>query len=107
MYKTTESWNERYAKVVGRAWTDEGFKKKLLADPAAALSEFGIKMPKDVSVVVVENTASTVNLVLPRVPFERDLSDSDLQNLAAKDTPTGFCCSHDCLVVSDGGTFSR
>ncbi|MFD1157696.1 NHLP leader peptide family RiPP precursor [Roseovarius aestuarii] len=107
MYKTTESWNERYARVIARAWTDESFKKKLLAEPAAALAEFDIRIPESVSVVVVENTASTVNLVLPKVPFEGDLSDSDLQNLAAADTPTGFCCTHDCLIGPGGGVLSQ
>lgn len=106
MYKATESWNERYAKVIARAWVDEKFKRSLLSEPAAALSELGIKVPDGMSVVVVENTASVMNLVLPQAPFEDDLSDSDLQNLAAADTPTGMCCTHDCLIVPNDGEFT-
>jgi hypothetical protein len=101
MSKAANAWNARYAKVVARAWADEKFKRKLLKEPAAALADMGIRVPRDVKVKVVENTPATVHLVLPGVPFESDLSDSELEILASLETPTGFCCTHDCLVAPD------
>jgi hypothetical protein len=96
-----DAWNARYAKVIARAWTDEAFKARLLSDPASALADMGIRVPLGVTVRVLENVPGTVHLVLPQVPFEGDLSDYDLEKLAAADTPTGFCCSHDCLVAEE------
>ena len=101
MSKAADAWNARYAKVVARAWTDEKFKRKLLKEPEEALADMGIRVPRGVKVNVVENTPATVHLVLPGVPFHCDLSDSDLETIAGLDTPTGFCCTHDCLVAPD------
>ena len=71
-----------YAKLVARAWTDEAFKAKLLADPAAALKEAGIEVPDGMTVKVVENTDTVFHLVLPPKP-DVELSDEDLEELAA------------------------
>ena len=66
--------------VIAKAWTDEGFKARLLADPAAVLAAEGVQTPAGVTLKVVENTASLLNLVLPARPTE--LSDSDLDQVA-------------------------
>jgi hypothetical protein len=96
-------WNARYAKVVARAWTDEDFKTRLLCDPTSTLADMGIRVPVGVKVNVVENTPGIVNLVLPGVPFDCDLSDFDLEKLAGMETPTWACCTHDCLAIPDSG----
>ncbi len=69
------------AKAIARAWTDEAYKAKLLADPHAALAEMGVKVPAGVTVKVVENTADTHHLVLPMRP-DGELSDEDAERLA-------------------------
>ncbi|MBV9863539.1 MAG: nitrile hydratase subunit alpha [Alphaproteobacteria bacterium] len=51
------------ARVVARAWTDPGFKARLLADGTAACRELGIEMGPT-RLVVVENTPETHNLVV-------------------------------------------
>jgi nitrile hydratase len=51
------------AKVVARAWTDPGFKARLLADGSAACRELGIEV-EAMKLVVVENTDETHNLVV-------------------------------------------
>jgi nitrile hydratase alpha subunit len=51
------------AKVVARAWTDPGFKARLLADGTAAVREFGIDMGAT-RLFVVENTPAVHNLVV-------------------------------------------
>ena len=53
MKKTIEEHKE-YAKVIARAWVDEEFKKKLLAEPATVLAENGVEIPEGVTVKVVE-----------------------------------------------------
>ena len=67
-------------KVIAKAWADEGFKARLLADPAAVLAAEGLQTPAGVTLKVLENTAGVFNLVLPARPAE--LSDSDLDQVA-------------------------
>lgn len=52
------------ARLVARAWTDEGFKARLLADGKAAAIEFGIDAVASPDLVVVENTPETHNLIV-------------------------------------------
>jgi nitrile hydratase len=52
------------AKVVARAWTDTGFKARLLADCRAALGELGIDIGQVAEFKVVENTQQTHNVVV-------------------------------------------
>lgn len=53
----------RGARVVARAWTDEAFRTRLLADGTAAMAELGIGGFVAEHVIVVENTPDTHNLV--------------------------------------------
>lgn len=52
----------RGAKVVARAWTDQAFRERLLADGGAAIAELGL--PVGSKLVVVENTPTEHNLVV-------------------------------------------
>ena len=54
---------ERGARVVARAWSDPGFKERLLADGTRACEELGLDVPA-LRLVVVENTASTHNMIV-------------------------------------------
>jgi nitrile hydratase len=54
---------ERGAKVVARAWTDPGFKQRLLADGTAACEELGLDVPA-LKLVVVENTPEVHNVIV-------------------------------------------
>ncbi len=54
---------ERGAKVVARAWTDPGFKARLLADGTKACEELGLDVPA-LRLVVVENTPDTHNMIV-------------------------------------------
>ena len=53
----------RGARLVARAWTDEGFRARLLADSKAAAAELGIDVGP-VPILVMENTPDTHNLVV-------------------------------------------
>ncbi len=54
---------ERGARVVARAWTDAGFKARLLENGTAACEELGLDVPA-LKLVVVENTPSVHNMVV-------------------------------------------
>ena len=51
------------ARAVARAWVDPGFRRRLLADGPAALTELGIDT-KGVPIVVLENTPARHNMVV-------------------------------------------
>jgi nitrile hydratase len=52
------------AKVVAKAWTDEAFKARLLANGRAACEELGISFYDDTQLIVLENTAEVHNLIV-------------------------------------------
>jgi hypothetical protein len=84
-----EDQGKAIGKVIAKAWADDAFKARLLADPAAVLTAEGAPPPPGVSVKVVENTATLFTLVVPAKPT--DLSDDDIDQLSAGANP-GSCC---------------
>ncbi|CAA9483551.1 MAG: Nitrile hydratase, alpha chain [uncultured Rubrobacteraceae bacterium] len=52
------------ARLVARAWTDENFKARLLADGKRAAVEFGLDVGAAPDLVVVENTPEVHNLIV-------------------------------------------
>ena len=52
------------ARVVARAWTDADYKRRLLTDANAAISELGYGGMQGEHMVVVENTATVHNVVV-------------------------------------------
>lgn len=71
--ETLDAWVEAYsehigpkrgAQVVARAWCDEGFRNRLLADATTAIEEFGFEGSATGHLTAVENTDETHNLVV-------------------------------------------
>jgi nitrile hydratase len=54
---------ERGAKVVARAWVDDGFKKRLLENGTRACEELGLDVPA-LKLLAVENTAEVHNAIV-------------------------------------------
>ncbi|MFG2479556.1 nitrile hydratase subunit alpha [Streptomyces fagopyri] len=52
------------AKVVAKAWTDPEYRRRLLEDGTAAIKELGFSGQQGEHIVVVENTATTHNVVV-------------------------------------------
>lgn len=52
------------ARVVARAWIDDGFRARLLADGRAGCEELGISFYDDTALIVLENTAAVHNLIV-------------------------------------------
>jgi hypothetical protein len=69
--------------VFSRAWTDEDYKARFVADPVGVMAEAGIETPEGMEFRVVESTADTVYIVLPPEPSdEMELSDDALELVA-------------------------
>lgn len=69
-----------YAKIIAKAWADDGFRARLVADPGATLVAEGVEVPEGKRVVINEDTAETINLTLPARP--NALSDEALDSVA-------------------------
>ncbi len=52
------------ARVVARAWVDDAYRQRLLADATAAIEEFGFMGRQSEHMVVVENTGKQHNMVV-------------------------------------------
>lgn len=52
------------ARVVAQAWTDAGFRSRLLADGRSACEELGISFYDETLLIVLENTDAVHNLVV-------------------------------------------
>jgi hypothetical protein len=103
----TQEYAKRYGQLVARAWADEAFKARLLAEPAAVLAEHGIPVPAGVEVRAVENTDQVLYLALPPQPSE-ELSDEQLDAVAGGTTAgsagTASTLSSVGTTVSTAGT---
>src|SRR5687767_1562536 len=80
-----EDQGKRMSQLIAKCWADEGFRKKLVADPAATLKAEGAVLPAGLSIKVVENTDKVFHLVIPAKPA--DLSDEDLEKVAGGSGP--------------------
>jgi hypothetical protein len=58
----------QWGQIVARAWRDEAFRRRLLAQPAAVLAEHGLEVPPGLQVRVLEDTDQVIHLTLPRQP---------------------------------------
>ncbi|MDQ6420062.1 NHLP leader peptide family RiPP precursor [Paenibacillus sp. LHD-117] len=62
--------------IIEKAWTDAEFKKQLLADPKSAIRDaFGVDIPDDISIEVLEDTDSKYHLVLPQNPADAPVNE--------------------------------
>ena len=88
---------EMERRLIVKSLEDESFRQRLLEDPKAAVEqELGTRLPEDVQVRAVEETADTIYLVLPSsspLGGARELSDLDLEAIAGGGTVWGATCS--------------
>jgi hypothetical protein len=86
----TDDQTKKMGQIIARTWSDEAFKQRLLADPAATLKAEGVAIPAGVELRTVENTDKVFYFVLPPKPATGELSDEDLEKVA------GGLCVHYC-----------
>jgi len=82
-----EEFSKKYAEVIAKAWSDEGFKKKLLEKPNETLKEFGVPMPEGITFHIHENGSGSCHLILPK-KTNRKLSDDELKKAQGGETST-------------------
>ena len=71
------------ARLFAACWKDEALKARFMADPKAVLKEYGLDVPDNLDVKVVENADDCVHITLPAPPAgDIDLSDAELSNAA-------------------------
>ena len=78
---------EMERRLIEKSVEDESFRQRLIEDPKGAVEqELGTRLPEEVRVVSVEETADTIYLVLPSTPMagseDRALSDQELESVA-------------------------
>jgi hypothetical protein len=94
-----EEQGKKMSQLLAKCWGDEGFKLKLLADPAATLKAEGVELPAGLTIKAVENTEKVFHLVIPPKPAE--LSDEDLDKVAA-----GFSAGKCANTIKPAPSFS-
>lgn len=65
----------KWAEILTKAWTDEAFKQRLLADPTKVLKESGIPLTPEMKYIIHENTEHQTHIVLPLPPKEKTGSE--------------------------------
>jgi hypothetical protein len=98
-----KSRREIQAELAERAMKDEAFRRALLEDPRGTLErELKVKLPEEVSLTVLEETATNRYLVLPPAPGREggELSDAELGAVAGGDPPSGQTVPTHCQGMS-------
>jgi Nitrile hydratase, alpha chain len=54
--------------VIAKSWTDDAYKKKLMADPKSVLADEGIEVPPEANVKVIDQQPNDMHLILPPKP---------------------------------------
>ncbi len=89
MTEAATSRRDLEAKIVARAWADEGFRERLKADPHTAVAEeTGITVPESVAIEVLEETPDKAYLVIPSNRTAVADDDLDLAGGAAYTQPS-------------------
>jgi hypothetical protein len=75
--------DKAWAKIVVKAWTDEGFKQRLLKDPTGVIKAEGIEIPKNLTIKIVEGKPNEEVLFLPAAPPDTGKIEKVEERLAA------------------------
>ena len=80
--KMMEEQAKKMGSLIAKCWSDDKFKKKLLADPAATMKAEGVNidLPAGMAMKAVENTDQVYHFVVPAKPTE--LTEEQLDMVA-------------------------
>ena len=84
-------------RIIQRSLEDDAFRQRLLENPKGAVErELGSRLPEEVRMVTVEETADTIYLVLPGTPMAGaeggELSEQQLESVAGAGTWADATC---------------
>ena len=90
---------EMERRLIEKSLEDEAFRRRLIEDPKGAVEqELGKRLPEEVRVVTVEESANTIYLVLPSIPMAgtegAELSDQELESVAGGWDPFPKTCNN-------------
>lgn len=77
-----------YSALIKKAWSDEAFKQRLLADPMAVFNENNLTVPEGMQLRILEDKPNLRHLPLPMKPVRQEAPTE-------KSTVTAgswFCC---------------
>jgi hypothetical protein len=77
-----EERTKKIHKIIAKAWSDEGFKRRLLSAPGPTLKDEGVDVVPGVEVRVVADTDKVKYLVVPTQPSSDEMSEEDLVSVA-------------------------
>ena len=94
-------------RLIEKSLEDESFRRRLVGDPKGTLEEeLGTRLPEEVRVRVVEESADTIYLVLPSaspIGGGVELSDSELEGVAGGWAGSvGDTCPNVCATAPAG-----
>ncbi|MBD2001714.1 MULTISPECIES: NHLP leader peptide family RiPP precursor [Cyanophyceae] len=70
------------AHIIAQAWKDEAYKKELFSNSKSIIErEFGLQLPAQVSVQVLEENPTALYFVLPMCP-SKELTEEQLEAVA-------------------------
>ena len=75
--------------IISKAWSDQNFKQRLLADTNATLKAEGVNVPPGFQVRAVEDTDHVFHLVIPPKPAASTRAEGD--EAGDGDTSPGLC----------------
>ena len=89
-------------RLIEKCWKDPEFRKQVLADPKGSFERhLGRPLPADLKIVIHEDSAKTINLVLPPAPTNAsELSDEELEIVAGGTGGIGLASMITLLVPS-------
>jgi hypothetical protein len=71
-----------WAKLVKLAWQDDTIRVALLENPVATLTKYGVTVPKNISVTVVQNTKDVFHVIVPSKPDLGIMTESEILTAA-------------------------
>ncbi|MDR9788316.1 MAG: NHLP leader peptide family RiPP precursor [Peptococcaceae bacterium MAG4] len=87
-------------RIIEKAREDADFKRTLLEKPHEAIARFGVQVPEEVEIKVVEESAKVLYLVLPENPDE--LTDKQLDEVSA----AGYCLNNGIIEIECSSGYS-
>jgi hypothetical protein len=71
------------AHIIAQSWKDEAYKQEILSNSKTVIErEFGVQLPAEINVQVLEENPTTLYFVLPMRPISTELTEEQLETVA-------------------------